>query len=719
MKRLGVYLALVLPALSLGLWSVFPEADITLAAPLFHFYIVTFTTFAATVVSLFVFISVGETALPRHLLLAAAFAWMGAVFLIHGATTPNAIITRFHPAITVSSWLTLFGGGVIFLIGGFAPNHPTPRFLRLAAIGIAILYAGYVVLVITSPELMGQLLAVNLTPQLEDLVFLVTLGIWLAASVKHYFNYRQGHSFLDGLMAFEAGWFATATVSMFRFELWHAAWWIYHVLLLAGFLVAIVALWRSYEQIRAFRLTRYYGATSLVVTAALALIAAHLYSNLVFQSLAQQLEDDTAGLTQHMGAIISDNLPEVRTAEDLHEVDPEAGLREAVAWALESMEGLDAISLYDASGMNVYTTIVAEGRGVLPPSPEGFRASLAGAIDTELINPGDNTGEYVPSDDVHILEVYAPFRAAGAADTEAPIGVLVTLREAPQLTRELTLSRASGLVLAALSLGGLFTALLFIVYRADQLIRNRTRELEGAYADLRQAEGLRDDLTRMIVHDLRNPLTALTANLDLIGKTLNNPAYPDAPPRFLSGARAAGQRMTGMIDDLLNVGKFEAGELRPVLAPIYLPTLLTDKVESYRSQAEKEQKSLGLRAPAELPTVTADLALVGRVIDNLLSNAFKYTDAGGSIAVEAERKGHDVWVRIRDDGQGIPPEFHQRIFEKFVQVTESNGAPLRKGTGLGLAFCRLAVEAHGGHIRVESVPGQGSVFVFNLPLNHH
>jgi NtrC-family two-component system sensor histidine kinase KinB len=177
--------------------------------------------------------------------------------------------------------------------------------------------------------------------------------------------------------------------------------------------------------------------------------------------------------------------------------------------------------------------------------------------------------------------------------------------------------------------------------------------------------------------------------------------------------------MTGMIDDLLNVGKFEAGELRPVLAPIYLPTLLSDKVESYRSQAEKEQKTLSLRAPAELPTVLADLSLVSRVIDNLLSNAFKYTDPGGAIEVAAERKGQDVVVHVRDNGQGIPAEFHQRIFEKFVQVTEPNGMPLRKGTGLGLAFCRLAVEAHGGRIRVESAPGRGSEFVFNLPLNHN
>lgn len=73
--------------------------------------------------------------------------------------------------------------------------------------------------------------------------------------------------------------------------------------------------------------------------------------------------------------------------------------------------------------------------------------------------------------------------------------------------------------------------------------------------------------------------------------------------------------------------------------------------------------------------------------------------------------------RVIDDGQGIPPEYHSRIFDKFVQVTDPNGTPLRKGTGLGLAFCRLAVAAHGGQIRVESAPGQGSVFTFSLPIN--
>jgi signal transduction histidine kinase len=717
MKRIGVYLALVAPAIGLGLWALFPWADPSFAAPLFHFYVVTFTTIAATVVSLFVTISVGQTALPRHLLLAVAFAWMGAVFLLHGATTPGALIASFHPAITWSAWLTLFGGGGIFLVAAFAPNQPNPRFLRTVIAGVVLIYFVYVVLIFSFPKQFAALLGLKISPTLQDLAYVLTLVIWLAAGVKLYANLRQSHNFIDGLMAFEAGWYTVATVSMFRFLLWQAGWWLYHVLLLLGFLIATYALWRAYEQVRAFRLTRYYAATSLIVTAALALVAAQIYTNLMYESLRQQLERDTGSVSTHLSILLASSMADVTTNEALRDLDPAKELQGRVEALKYSLQSINAVTLYDASGMVDYPPSNATA-SLSPPDLGQFRAAMNGQTAFYLNEPGAPMSAYKPSAAVHVLQTYVPFWPAGNTKAGAPIGVLMTVRELPELTGTVLFSRVSGLLLAALSLGALFVTMLLIVNRADQLIRSRTRELEVAYSDLRQAEGLRDDLTNMIVHDLRNPLTALTANLDLIGKTMNNPAFPDAPPRFLAGARQAGQRMTGMIDDLLNVSKFEAGELRPVQAPIYLPTLLGDKVESYRSQAEKESKTISLNAPAEMPTVMADGNLIGRVVDNLLSNAFKYTDSGGLIAVEAEKQGDDIVVRVRDNGQGIPPEFLGRIFTKFVQVTSPNGAPLRKGTGLGLAFCRLAVEAHGGNIRVDSEPARGSTFAFSLPLNH-
>jgi signal transduction histidine kinase len=724
MKRIGVILALLLPALLLAFWSLVPSADGVFQAPLFHFYIVTFTTFAATVVSLFVTISVGESALPRHLLLAVAFAWMGAVFFIHGFTTPGAVILNFHPAISVSAWLTLFGGGAIFLLGAFAPNQPSPRFLRRVALAIMTLYAIYAAIVILLPQLLTKLLSLPISPQVADIAFAATLLVWLAASVQHFRHFRRTGNVVDGVMAFEAGWFSFATVSMFRFPLWYASWWIYHVLLLAGFLIASYTLWRAYEQVRAFRLTRYYAATSLIVTAALALVAAQVYANLVYTNMRQQIEHDTASISQHVAALMAASVPAAASPQAVKDLDPAGGLAPTTRRLLASLPDIGAITLYDTGGRPIYSTLQepdAEGNTGLAPmaDPAMLTDTLLGKTMFELMEPGASPAGYSPTSGSYVLETYTPFFPAEPAEVVKPIGALMVIREAPELAKALALSRAAGLVLAVISLGGLFAALLIIVFRADRLIRTRTQELEHAYSNLRQAEGLRDDLTNMIVHDLRSPLTTLTANLDLITRTINNPAYADAPPRFLSAARAAGHRMTGMIDDLLNVGKFEAGELRPVLVPVYLPTLLGDKLDGFRPQAEKENKQLTIEAPADLPTVLADPELIARVVDNLLSNAMKYTDTGGHIGLSAAREPRQVVVRVSDDGEGIPPEFHQRIFDKFGQVTNNSGAPLRKGTGLGLAYCRLAVEAHGGRLRVESEPGHGSMFTFSLPVNSH
>ncbi|MCI0577086.1 MAG: ATP-binding protein [Chloroflexi bacterium] len=252
------------------------------------------------------------------------------------------------------------------------------------------------------------------------------------------------------------------------------------------------------------------------------------------------------------------------------------------------------------------------------------------------------------------------------------------------------------------------------LYRKEQ---ERSQELERAYADLRRAEGMRDDLTHMVVHDLRNPLTVIRTGLDMLTKVPTNPSVRAAMPEILANVRGAAREMAGMIDDLLHISKFEAGELRPMLGLLAPAGFLGRKEQAYRSQAEKEKKTLSFQVPLNLPSIRADTELIGRVVDNLISNAFKYTEGGGHIEVRVEQTADALVFQVHDDGRGIPPEYHTRIFDKFVQLTDSKGIPLRKGTGLGLAFCRLAIQAHGGKIWVESTPGQGSTFAFTLPLN--
>lgn len=247
-------------------------------------------------------------------------------------------------------------------------------------------------------------------------------------------------------------------------------------------------------------------------------------------------------------------------------------------------------------------------------------------------------------------------------------------------------------------------------------IHSLYQELEEAYKNLRSLEEMRDQLINMIAHDLRNPISVMINTLDLMHH-IENPDFGKARrERILERARRSGHQTLAMIDDMLMVSKMESGRLQPSLMPFSVADMLLEKEPNYRLQAQREEKVLRLNLADNLPSITADFDLIGRVIDNLVDNAFKYTNNGGEIIIEAEQKGAAVEVRIRDDGEGIKEEFHEIIFNKFTQAVDEKGTPLRQGVGLGLTFCRMVVEAHSGRIWVESSPEVGSTFFFTLPL---
>jgi signal transduction histidine kinase len=276
-------------------------------------------------------------------------------------------------------------------------------------------------------------------------------------------------------------------------------------------------------------------------------------------------------------------------------------------------------------------------------------------------------------------------------------------------------ARLAGLLIAGLSMTALFFVLLGIVRRADRLITARSDELSRAYTDLRAAEAMRDDLTDMIVHDLRTPLTTVTVNLDLMARLADDPTHQNTQRRFLSNARDSTKRIVGLINDLLDVSKLEAGQLHPMREWLSILDLLHERAAVFAIQAEAENKQIAVEAEAELPSALADPSLVSRELDNLISNALKYTSSGGHVRLSAARNGRMLRLSVNDDGEGIPAEYIERIFDKFVQVPDDNRSR-RRGTGLGLTFCKLAVEAHGGQIWAKSTPGQGSAFFFTLPM---
>ena len=146
-----------------------------------------------------------------------------------------------------------------------------------------------------------------------------------------------------------------------------------------------------------------------------------------------------------------------------------------------------------------------------------------------------------------------------------------------------------------------------------------------------------------------------------------------------------------------------------------LRQLIAESVDSERALANAEKIEFHLALSDEVNQVPCDRQLVSRVMVNLLSNAIKHTPSDGTITVTTRKAGSSIVVEVADTGSGIPREYQQRIFEKFGQVDQPDQE--RRGTGLGLPFCRMAVEAHGGQIGVESQAGQGSTFFFRLPLD--
>ncbi|MGI5820095.1 MAG: nitroreductase family protein [Armatimonadota bacterium] len=239
-------------------------------------------------------------------------------------------------------------------------------------------------------------------------------------------------------------------------------------------------------------------------------------------------------------------------------------------------------------------------------------------------------------------------------------------------------------------------------------VERRAEELERANRALRELQQLRDDLTHMIVHDLRTPLTNIISGL----QTVEALEYEDEIAReFIPEAINAGTDLQDMISNLLDISKMEAGELEPERERFALGELVAQTLERVGHLAREGALELSATVDDAL-TLNADRALLRRVLVNLLGNAIKFTPEGGSVMVEARETDEGVRVCVTDTGPGISKEQQKRLFRKFSQL---DGEKKKQGTGLGLAFVKMAVDAHGGRVWVDSEPGEGSSFCFVIP----
>lgn len=252
------------------------------------------------------------------------------------------------------------------------------------------------------------------------------------------------------------------------------------------------------------------------------------------------------------------------------------------------------------------------------------------------------------------------------------------------------------------------------------LIRARYIELDGTHyvewvmQDMSvqmELEQLRNDLTAMVYHDLRGPLGSIHMAIMKLAELLKGHDNPAVLKIMQLGLRSA-QQVSRLVESLLDIQRLEQGSTILDKQPSEVHVLLTDAMHLVLPQAEASNITLDLDIPNIAP-VPMDMDMIVRVVINLVENAIKYTPDGSRVLMRAEKVNKAVMISIKDNGPGIPSEMRDSIFDKFSRVKYQN-AP--KGVGLGLAFCRLAVEAHGGSIWVESDGKNGSSFIFTLPL---
>ncbi len=230
---------------------------------------------------------------------------------------------------------------------------------------------------------------------------------------------------------------------------------------------------------------------------------------------------------------------------------------------------------------------------------------------------------------------------------------------------------------------------------------------------LKELDQLKSDFVATASHELRTPLTGMSMSINLLLETAGE-KLSATEMELLEAAGEDVERLRGLVNELLDLSKMESGRMEIALASVEPQTIIKKAISCLKVQAQEKQVSLLEKNSSPLPQVKADADKIIWVLTNLIANAIRYTDAGGEIRVAGSLKGNWVNFSVSDDGAGIPLEYQSKIFDKFVQVETEKDVG---GSGLGLAICQEIIKAHGGRIWVDSLPGEGSTFTFNLARN--
>lgn len=340
---------------------------------------------------------------------------------------------------------------------------------------------------------------------------------------------------------------------------------------------------------------------------------------------------------------------------------------------------------------------------VASDGPSGLAILRAGDFDlviTDFVLPGMDGYEILTeiANDERTKDI--PVVVVSGVDDTANATVLVEAGAADYLTKPIN----TGLLRAR-------------VGRCIEAKRMRTRsqrlytQLEDNYTRLRELERMRDGLTHMIIHDLRTPLTSMLSGLKLV--TASNVLSAHEQHDVLDLVLASGESLAGMINDLLEIHRLQEHAVELMRVPTDLGELAEQALTKVRGLANEAAVTIEVQTDPELGSVKVDAPKMDRVMVNLLGNALKASPRQGHIKVALAAEPQAAKIAVTDHGHGIPSADLPHIFERFYQVANRRSAT--PSSGLGLSFCKLVVEAHGGQIWAESQEGAGSSFFITIP----
>jgi len=374
------------------------------------------------------------------------------------------------------------------------------------------------------------------------------------------------------------------------------------------------------------------------------------------------------------------------------------------------------VKVWDPSGRIIYSNNPAQiGRAF--PIDDDLGAALAGrqAMNISRLTGAENAGDPVARGP--LLQTYIPIHKGGAGPI---IGAYEAYCDLGPLTHRLDLARHTIWGSVATGFLLLYAALFAIVRGASRRLTRQMREIADLGVRAREADALRavdrlkDEFIGSVSHELRRPLASIkgyTASLLLPGARW----APVEQREFLQVIDEEADHLAATIDTLLDLARLGGGTLPLDREPLHLPALTAQVVHRIRAQAQLPLHPYEVRFPARFPYVEADGARLSQVLLNLLENAAKYAPVGTPIVVEGRAEGDMVTIGVRDQGPGLTPAQAARVFDKFYRV-DSGLTRATEGTGLGLTLCRAVMEAHGGHIAVDTTPGRGSTFTVTLPV---